>query len=85
MIIDSHSHYDDEAFENDRYEVIESLNEKGISGVVSIGCNIETTIKAYELSKKYPFIYFVAGFHPEYAEELDDAALDFLREMAKSG
>ena len=83
MIIDSHSHYDDEAFDDDRYEVIESLNEAGISSIVSIGCNIETSKKALEFSKKYPFIYFTAGFHPEYAQELDDEAISFLKEMAK--
>ena len=83
MIIDSHSHYDDDAFDSDRYEVIESLKDAGVSTVISIGCNIETTKKAHQLSKKYPFIYFTAGFHPEYAEELDDNAVFFLKEMAK--
>jgi len=80
MIIDSHSHYDDEAFDNDREEIIEGLTENGVEAVVSIGCDIKTTLKAKELSEKYPFIYFTAGFHPEYSENVD---LDFLREISK--
>ena len=80
MIFDSHSHYDDEAFDNDRYEIIEGLKEGGVGTVVSIGCDIETSLMAKELSKKYPFIYFTAGFHPEYAKKVD---LSFLREISK--
>lgn len=83
MIFDSHSHYDDDAFDSDRYEIIEALNENGVGLVVSIGCDIETTMKAKLLSEKYPFIYFTAGFHPEYAEKLDREAIEFLKEISK--
>ena len=78
MIFDSHSHYDDDAFDIDRYEIIEGLKENGVGTIVSIGCDIKTTLMAKELSKKYPFIYFTAGFHPEYAKDVD---ISFLREI----
>lgn len=84
MIFDSHSHYDDEAFDNDRDEVLGSLLNNGIGTVVSIGCDEKSSMDAKRLSEKYPFIYFTAGFHPEFAEELNDDALSFLKEIAKN-
>ena len=55
MIIDSHSHYDDEAFDNDREEIIEGLTENGVEAVVSIGCDIKTTLKAFREVSFYLF------------------------------
>lgn len=84
MIFDSHSHYDDEAFNDDRDEILSSLINNEVGTVVSIGCDEKSSMDAKRLSEKYPFIYFTAGFHPEFAEELNDDALSFLKEIAKN-
>lgn len=75
-IFDTHSHYDDEQFEPDRDELLKTLPEKGVTGVVSCGCDIETTHFNAELAEKYDYIYFAAGLHPENLEglKIDDIA-----------
>ena len=54
MIFDTHVHYDDKAFEEDREQLLESLRENGIEAVVNIGASIRTTQNTLELMEKYP-------------------------------
>lgn len=76
-IFDTHSHYDDEAFDPDREELVSSLKSKGVVGVVSCGCDIPSTKANRDLAHKFDDFYFAAGFHPENLEEytLDDLLL----------
>ena len=82
-IFDSHAHYDDEQFELDRNELLVSFKEKGISGVVCCGVNIETSEFAVELSHKYDFVYSAVGFHPLDNDEYKDGDLERIKELAK--
>lgn len=63
-IFDTHAHYDDKAFDNDREIILESLNQAGITSVLNAGCSIESSIKSLRLAEKYDFIYASAGVHP---------------------
>ena len=56
MIFDTHAHYDDEAFQEDRDELLNSLSTHGIEAVVNVGASIQTTKNTLELMKKYPFV-----------------------------
>lgn len=82
-IFDSHAHYDDEQFDIDRNELLVSFKEKGISGVVCCGVNIETSEFAVELSHKYDFIYSAVGFHPLDNNEYHDGDLEKIRQLAQ--
>lgn len=64
-IFDTHSHYDDEKFNSDRDELLNSLKSRGVSNVVTCGCDIKSTEFNKNLAEKYDYIYFAAGFHPE--------------------
>lgn len=79
-IFDTHSHYDDMKFNPDREMVLDTLQSQGVSLVVSCGCDIDTTQFNFDLSQKYDYIYFAAGFHPE---NLDGANLDDLKIIEK--
>lgn len=68
-IFDSHAHYDDEAFENDREALLASLPDDGVCAVVNAGCSVESSKKAIELAEKFPFVYAAVGCHPENADE----------------
>lgn len=81
-IFDSHAHYDDEQFDTDRAELLGSFKEKGISGVVCCGVNIETSEFAVELSHKYDFMYSAVGFHPLDNDEYKDGDLERIKELA---
>lgn len=69
MIFDTHAHYDDERFAEDRYEVLESLKDAGVDTVVNSGASMRGCRDAIKLSDKYDFVYATVGLHPEYAEE----------------
>ncbi|WP_142413318.1 TatD family hydrolase [Hathewaya massiliensis] len=85
MIFDSHAHYDDESFNEDRYELLEKLNkEKGIVGILNCGSSIEGARASLELANKYDFIYAAVGVHPEYAHMVDEKVLQEIKKMAKN-
>lgn len=83
-IFDTHSHYDDEKFNPDREDLIESLQSQGVSNVVSCGCDIDTTEFNFDLAQKYDFMYFAAGFHPECLEGANLNDLDIIKKFAKN-
>lgn len=83
-IFDSHAHYDDERFSEDVYELLDTLPEKGVSGVISCGVNAESTRFAQALAQKYGYIYAAAGFHPLNLEDVPENAETVLRELLKA-
>ena len=79
MIFDSHAHYDDKAFDEDREQLLGSFPEKGIGYVVNAGASFDSNERGLELTKEYPFLYAAVGIHPEHAHTLDNASLEWLR------
>ena len=84
MIFDSHAHYDDRAFDEDRDELLMSLPEKGVGAVVNAGASIRSVWKTLELAEKYPNVYAAAGIHPEHAGELREEDMEWLRGLLAS-
>lgn len=84
MIFDSHAHYDDEAFNEDREEVILGLKDKGVIGVLNCGASLEGARMSVELSDKYDFIYSAVGIHPEHADIVNEDVIEELRNLAKN-
>ena len=56
MIIDSHSHYDDERFDCDREELLLGLNDNNIEKIINVGYNLESSKNAVKLANTYDFI-----------------------------
>lgn len=83
MIFDTHAHYDDEAFDDDREELLASMCKNGIGNIVNIGASMESTKASVELAKKYDYIYASVGVHPNETGELTDADMETLRELSK--
>lgn len=81
MIFESHAHYDDKAFDEDREALLEGLKENGIGYVINIGANIETTRNTIGLAEKYPFIYGAVGVHPSDTDELDEKNFAWLKKQ----
>ena len=84
MFFDTHSHYDDESFDADRDEILSIMPQSGVELIVDPGCNEQSSEKAIELAGRYDFVYAAVGWHPENAEEFDDASPDKLRAWAKN-
>ena len=83
-MIDIHAHYDDDAFNGDRDELLSSLfAEKGVNAIINAGCNIETSLYSISLAEKYENIYSAVGFHPQEADKFDDFAFERIKELIK--
>ncbi len=83
MLIDSHAHLDDEKFDEDREQVIESLKKSGIDLIINPGSDLNTSIKAVSLAQKHENIYAAVGVHPHSAAEMDYSTLDILKSFAR--
>lgn len=81
MIFESHAHYDDEAFDCDREQLLGGMKEKGIEYIMNIGADIASSERTIALTKQYDFIYGAIGVHPEAAAELNEEGLAWLREQ----
>ena len=64
MLFDSHAHLNDDKFNEDRDEFIQSLKDKNVELVVNPGADIKSSISSIELAKKYDFIYAAVVVHP---------------------
>ncbi len=69
-IFDSHAHYDDRAFDDDRHELLMKLFDRDIANIINVGCSVKGSYASAELAEKYPGIYASAGLHPDAAEEI---------------
>lgn len=83
MIFETHAHYDDEAFDTDREELLKSFPEKGIEYVVNVGAEAGSLDKILNMAEKYPYIYAAVGIHPSNTAELNEDSYAWLKEKAK--
>lgn len=82
MLIDSHAHLDMQDFGHDRLKVIERAIEGGLTHIITIGIDLESSISALELSRKHDFIYATVAYHPHNARECAPQSLERLAQMA---
>ena len=69
---DTHAHYDDSRFDEDREVVIEKIYKSGVTRCANVGCNVETTKMSIELAKKYDFFYAICGIHPSEVPQTEE-------------
>ncbi|MBE5944435.1 MAG: TatD family deoxyribonuclease [Lachnospiraceae bacterium] len=82
-IFETHAHYDDDAFDGDRDELIREFPENGIAKVVNIGANISTSKATVELTKKYDFFYGAVGVHPSDIREMEEpGSIELIEKLA---
>lgn len=74
-IFDTHSHYDDEKFNEDREKVLLSLHDNGVCGIIDCGCDKASSLEAIKLSEKFPFVFAAIGIHPHEAADAAQADL----------
>lgn len=83
-IFDTHAHYDDSAFDEDRQTLLDALPQQGVVGVINCGCNPASCRSTLALTERYDYMYAACGIHPEDCEAfgsidgLRDALLPFL-------
>ena len=81
MIIDTHAHYDDKAFNEDRAQLLESMAGEGIGRIVNIGSSLGACKRTIQLMEQYDFVYGALGIHPTDSGELTDSDIEWLKEQ----
>ena len=81
MIFETHAHYDDERFAEDREELIPAVRRAGICPIINVGASIESTKTTLDLASRYAFIYAAVGVHPEDIADLTEADMNWLKEQ----
>lgn len=84
MIFESHAHYEDERFNEDRKELLESFSDNGIGYVVNVASSLKTVDKTMELIKEYDFMYGSVGVHPEECAPLQESDIERFKELSKN-
>ena len=82
-LFDSHAHYNDEKFNNDRSEVISSVYAEGITRLVSVGYSVDSSRVAEQLSNEYEFIYHSCGISPNDIPQTEEELWKNLEEIKK--
>ena len=83
MIFETHAHYDDNRFNEDRDELLQRLPEEGVGIVINSGASVESTRDTIRLAYVYDHVYAAIGVHPSEIEELDETFLDWMREQTQ--
>lgn len=85
-LFDSHSHLNDEKFDNDRDKVIEEIYNSGVTNFITAGYDVESSKKAIEIANKYDFIYTTAGISPNDIPQNEEELwkqLEEIKDLAK--
>lgn len=83
MIFESHAHYDDGAFDDDREALLGSLTEHGIEAVVNVCAAVDSLDDTVRLMEEYPFVYGAFGIHPDEVGDMDEQVLEKIRRLSR--
>lgn len=83
-IFDTHAHYDDNRFDDDRDDLLSSLSQKGVTKIINCGCNLKSSIKTVDLAERYDFVYAAIGVHPHEAEDTTDKDMSEIEKLYKN-
>jgi len=71
MFIDSHTHLDMEEFDSDRDEVIQRALSADVKQLITVGIDVNSSLKAVSLAEKHPSVFAAVGIHPHNADVSD--------------
>jgi len=83
MIFESHAHFDDDAFDTDREEILRECQEQGIEYIVNVSASLHSVKTTLELAENHAFVYASVGIHPDDVGELNEENFAWLREQCK--
>ncbi len=82
-LVDTHAHLDFRQFDSDRQAVVERARAAGVTAIVNVGADLDSSQRAVQLAGEHDMIYAAVGMHPHEAKQLDGATLAELRELAR--
>ncbi len=84
MIFETHGHYDDESFDEDRDELLTECEAQGIKLIMNIGADMKSSRATVELANRYSHVYGAVGVHPSEVSDMTDKDIEELENMARS-
>ena len=82
QLVDTHCHLDWRAFDDDREAVIGRAVDAGVTRMVTVGIDVDSSRRAVALADRYEAVYATVGVHPNDAAGLAAPALNAIRELA---
>ncbi len=82
-MIDSHAHYDDEAFDQDREELLSTVFKSGIQKVINVGASMKSCRTTLDLAERYEHIYAALGVHPSDTTYLTEDDMKWIAEKSR--
>lgn len=82
MIFESHAHYDDEKFNNDRQQIIEAVYNSGVTKVMNAATNLQSAVAIIDLCNQHEHIFGAVGVHPHDVQDMHDKDLETLIGLA---
>ncbi len=83
QIFESHAHYDSHQFDEDRHELLETMEEQGIGTIVNCAADWDSITEVVELAETYSRIYAALGLHPDAVGSFDEERFAFFREQCR--
>ncbi|MDR0916162.1 MAG: TatD family hydrolase [Oscillospiraceae bacterium] len=83
MFFDTHAHYDDERYDDDRDVLLRSMADHDVGLIVNAGSGVAESRRGLEIAETYDFVYAAIGVHPHEAEKMDDGTVDVLRDLLR--
>lgn len=83
-LFDTHSHYNDEKFNEDRENIIKQTYEAGITKFICAGYNVKSSEEAVKIANKYKYIYSICGISPNDLEDYNTQNINKIKQLAQS-
>lgn len=84
MLFDSHTHLNNEDFDDAyREDIAAAIEESDVKYVMDVGFDLESSNQAVKDAAKYPWCYAAVGYHPHDAKNLDEETLELIRGLSK--
>ena len=81
MIFETHAHFEDERYNEDREKELEEVLSAGVTRLVNVGSSLSTSEQCIALAKQHDFIYAAVGIHPDHVAELTDSDIDTIKAL----
>ena len=82
-LLDSHAHYNDEKFDEDRNDILNEVYKSGVTKIINAGYSLESSKNAIEIANNYEYIYATVGISPNDIDDLPSDYIDRIEKLSK--
>ena len=82
MLFDTHAHFNDAQFDEDREEAIKRARANGVEYIITVSSDVASSIENINLTQNYDFFYAAIGVHPHEVTDLNDNIISALTDFA---